>query len=559
MNIPSPFTSVDTNFTNKFKYALLLNSASGSASVTYGPNFPGAGNSSNVTPTGLVSATTYTASVLVDGAYTRPLSFAGSTAQNFTTLISQINAGLSTYATAALVGNQIVITSTTLGALSSVVITDGPVGLTSLFANIMGTPVDISNNGILTRTNYQFGLIGTACAGYSIPGGVPSVTNAKGGVTYTLWNKLHPSTQSVLSAAVDAFLAASLNSLLTTNTIVAGAGYGAGPYSAVNLTGGSGTGAQATITITTGGVSAVTITAGGQGYQVGDVLSALNSQLGGTGSGFKVSVATVSATANTNQPWTSGVDSISLTPISPATTVTGDTDTGLVKGVGTAAQTLLNTVYNLNVQIDSGTITNLVIPLTVDQTTHTTITFSHLVVSINKALAVAGLAASASLTSGTTGYIVIASNSVGTGSIVSITAGTGNDLIAYLGASNPAPAFNFVATGIAGVPGVNGTTNVTFPVIKVTPVTMSGANGGPAGVVKTFTSWNDVMQFWPTTTGYGALWTVGGANIFKGNTPANKGNAVRTSIYYNGTNWVYSANGLSIGGTGTTVAPPENA
>ena len=70
-------------------------------------------------------------------------------------------------------------------------------------------------------------------------------------------------------------------------TIAGGSSYTTGTYTSVPLTGGSGSNAVATVTVSSGGVvNAVTITTNGKNYQLGDVLSASNSNLGGTGSGF---------------------------------------------------------------------------------------------------------------------------------------------------------------------------------------------------------------------------------------------------------------------------------
>jgi hypothetical protein len=80
-------------------------------------------------------------------------------------------------------------------------------------------------------------------------------------------------------------------SISSINTPTAGSGYSAKVYSNVPLTGGSGSGAIATIVVVTGGVSSVTITNPGQFYVINDVLSA---SFGG-GTGFSV---TVTATAN---------------------------------------------------------------------------------------------------------------------------------------------------------------------------------------------------------------------------------------------------------------------
>lgn len=78
-------------------------------------------------------------------------------------------------------------------------------------------------------------------------------------------------------------------------TITGGTGYtGAGTYTNVPLTSTPSTGragATATITVAGGSVTAVNITNGGTGYQVGDVLTAANTNLGGAGSGFQITVA----------------------------------------------------------------------------------------------------------------------------------------------------------------------------------------------------------------------------------------------------------------------------
>jgi len=73
-----------------------------------------------------------------------------------------------------------------------------------------------------------------------------------------------------------------------------GSSYTNGTYVNVNLTGGSGTGAQAIVIITGGAVTTVYITNHGYGYVVGDVLSASTGSgagyIGTTGSGFTATV-----------------------------------------------------------------------------------------------------------------------------------------------------------------------------------------------------------------------------------------------------------------------------
>jgi hypothetical protein len=80
-------------------------------------------------------------------------------------------------------------------------------------------------------------------------------------------------------------------------TITGGSNYTNGVYPNVPLTGGNGAGAIGTITVAGNVVTAVTITTGGNFYTVGNTLSASNSYLGGSGSGFACTVSTISNAA----------------------------------------------------------------------------------------------------------------------------------------------------------------------------------------------------------------------------------------------------------------------
>ena len=73
----------------------------------------------------------------------------------------------------------------------------------------------------------------------------------------------------------------------------AGSGYVNGTYTAVPLTGGSGTGAQAIVVVVGGQVGQVYVTNWGMNYQNTDILSASAASLGGSGSGFTINVAQV--------------------------------------------------------------------------------------------------------------------------------------------------------------------------------------------------------------------------------------------------------------------------
>jgi len=91
---------------------------------------------------------------------------------------------------------------------------------------------------------------------------------------------------------------------LTLSTLVGGSGYVNATYTAVPLTGGSGSGAKATIVVSGGAVTSVTLTSYGNNYVIGDTLSASNTNLGGAGSGFSITVATITTfTANDLNLW----------------------------------------------------------------------------------------------------------------------------------------------------------------------------------------------------------------------------------------------------------------
>jgi hypothetical protein len=76
----------------------------------------------------------------------------------------------------------------------------------------------------------------------------------------------------------------------TIGSLVGGTGYTSNTYTNVALTGGSGYGATANITVAGGIVTVATLNRGGQWYQVGDVLSCA---LIGAGTNFSVTVATI--------------------------------------------------------------------------------------------------------------------------------------------------------------------------------------------------------------------------------------------------------------------------
>jgi hypothetical protein len=80
--------------------------------------------------------------------------------------------------------------------------------------------------------------------------------------------------------------------------------YTNGTYTAVPLTGGTGAGAQATVVITGNSITNVLITTAGNGYAVGDLLSASSANIGGSGSGFSMLlIANTVFTGGSNTLW----------------------------------------------------------------------------------------------------------------------------------------------------------------------------------------------------------------------------------------------------------------
>ena len=108
------------------------------------------------------------------------------------------------------------------------------------------------------------------------------------------------------------------SAIQTLGSITAGSGYTNGTYNNVPLTGGSGANATATVVISGGAVTSVTITLRGAGYVVGNTLSASNTNLGGTGAGFSISVTAIYAQTITLSVAASGTGTQDLTFSTPA-------------------------------------------------------------------------------------------------------------------------------------------------------------------------------------------------------------------------------------------------
>ncbi|WP_159467946.1 hypothetical protein [Dyadobacter sp. 3J3] len=95
--------------------------------------------------------------------------------------------------------------------------------------------------------------------------------------------------------------------------ITAGTGYvNAGTYSNVTLTGGTGSGAKATIVVAGGSVISATLTTAGTGYKYGDSLSAAAANIGTAGSGFTVFVSETDGAASAYTALPSGHEYVGI-------------------------------------------------------------------------------------------------------------------------------------------------------------------------------------------------------------------------------------------------------
>jgi hypothetical protein len=88
--------------------------------------------------------------------------------------------------------------------------------------------------------------------------------------------------------------------IATTSLTNGGSLYTNGTYTNVPLTGGSGSGAIATIVVSGQAITSVTITNGGNFYAVGDILSTSSSYIGGSGSGLSITILTVNNDSGTS-------------------------------------------------------------------------------------------------------------------------------------------------------------------------------------------------------------------------------------------------------------------
>jgi hypothetical protein len=192
------------------------------------------------------------------------------------------------------------------GSVSSVVLADAGVGYSSgdsLTATLAG-----STNGIATTStlaggsNYTNGVYtDVALTGGTGTGAKASILVS--GAAVTAVTITDPGSGYAVSDSISASaatLGTGINTL-TTGSLVGGTNYATGTYSNVALTGGTGSGARANITVGAGGdVTAVTMTSRGVGYTVADSMSADASSLGGSVNGIGTTGVVVGGSNYTN-------------------------------------------------------------------------------------------------------------------------------------------------------------------------------------------------------------------------------------------------------------------
>jgi len=211
--------------------------------------------------------------------------------------------------TGALTGNIAVIVPPTVQQYWVDNSTTGAYTLTVRTSASAGYSVTQNTRAILYCTGTN--VVNAATAGVSTPvsianGGTGATTasgariNLGGGTTgiAVFVSTTSSSAQIAMGASpIGQALFTTPASIATFGTLVPGSGYVNGNYTNVPLINGSGTGATADITVVGGGVTVATLNNPGIGYAPGDVLTAYNTYLGGTGSGFSVVVNSITAAA----------------------------------------------------------------------------------------------------------------------------------------------------------------------------------------------------------------------------------------------------------------------
>jgi hypothetical protein len=203
----------------------------------------------------------------------------------------------------------------------------------------------LQNGGTFTDAGYRLDVVGTTRIqdALTLSGSVTGVGNLSNyTVTASSGSAISKKITSTLisSASSDVLIGLDvaptyIGTISVVNINTGGSGYVSGTYTAVPLTGGSGTGAQATIIITAGVVTSATITTAGNGYKLYENVSASNTSLGGSGSGLNLMVAIL---GNNVLPSAIRANGNIILPYDNTAFIIGNNaDAGIVKKIGSGA------------------------------------------------------------------------------------------------------------------------------------------------------------------------------------------------------------------------------
>jgi len=158
--------------------------------------------------------------------------------------------------------------------------TTSPVRSPEAFVQVNGVGYDTKYNVYINNNAYTYSTPTTG--NISIQGTITGILNAL------------PAGWTGAAVGNGFTLRPKAGDILTFTNLVGGSAYTDGTYNDVVLTGGSGSLNKVNITVSGGAVTAVTVVDGGYGYANTDTLLTIAaSEIGGTGSGFTIDVATV--------------------------------------------------------------------------------------------------------------------------------------------------------------------------------------------------------------------------------------------------------------------------